>query len=100
MRSSPTPSRPRLDEKSKLDLVVAGTADAIMMVEAGANEVSEAIILEALEAAQQVIKDLVAIQSSLPRRSAKRSSSSSRPRLTPRSKRRSRRSYRIVWQPS
>ncbi len=54
-----------VDEQSKLDLVVAGTADAIMMVEAGANEVSEAVILEALEAAQQVIKDIVAIQEQL-----------------------------------
>ena len=59
------PLMTELDEKSKLDLVVAGTADAIMMVEAGANEVSEAVILEALEAAQQVIKDIVAVQEQL-----------------------------------
>ena len=59
------PLTTELDEKSKLDLVVAGTADAIMMVEAGANEVSEAVILEALEAAQQVIKDIVAVQEQL-----------------------------------
>ena len=63
------PLTTELDEKSKLDLVVAGTADAIMMVEAGANEVSEAVILEALEAAQQVIKDVVAIQVQLARES-------------------------------
>ena len=59
------PLMTEVDEQSKLDLVVAGTADAIMMVEAGANEVSEAVILEALEAAQQVIKDIVAIQEQL-----------------------------------
>ena len=60
-----TPLMTEVDEQSKLDLVVAGTADAIMMVEAGANEVSEAVILEALEAAQQVIKEIVAIQEQL-----------------------------------
>ena len=59
------PLTTELNEESKLDLVVAGTADAIMMVEAGANEVSEAVILEALEAAQQVIKDIVAVQQQL-----------------------------------
>ena len=59
------PLMTEVDEQSKLDLVVAGTADAIMMVEAGANEVSEAVILEALEAAQQVIKEIVAIQEQL-----------------------------------
>src|SRR5712691_8452909 len=35
-------------EESDLDLVVAGTRDAIMMVEAGANQVTEDLILEAL----------------------------------------------------
>ena len=36
-------------DKGKLDLVVAGTKDAIMMVEAGANEVTEEEVAEALE---------------------------------------------------
>ena len=36
-------------ETSALELTVAGTADAIMMVEAGANFVSEEVILEAFE---------------------------------------------------
>jgi polyribonucleotide nucleotidyltransferase len=40
---------------SKLDLVVAGTAKAILMVEAGANMVSEAVMLEAFDIAQEVI---------------------------------------------
>lgn len=35
-------------EKSKLHLVVSGTKDAVMMVEAGAQEISEEIILEAI----------------------------------------------------
>ena len=41
-------------ENSQLDLTVAGTGDAIMMVEAGANFVSEAVLLDALELAQEV----------------------------------------------
>jgi len=47
-------------EKSELQLVVAGTADAVMMVEAGANELSEATMLEALELAHAEIKKIVA----------------------------------------
>lgn len=39
---------------SHLDLVVAGTTDAVIMVEAGANEVSEEIILEAIKIGQEV----------------------------------------------
>lgn len=46
--------------KSELDLVVAGTADAIMMVEAGAGGLSEAVMLEALELAHGEIKKIVA----------------------------------------
>jgi len=47
-------------EKSELHLVVAGTADAVMMVEAGANELSEATMLQALELAHAEIKKIVA----------------------------------------
>lgn len=49
-------------EKSDLDLVVAGSDDAILMVEAGAKEVPEADILEALETGHQAIKELIALQ--------------------------------------
>src|SRR5262245_640430 len=45
---------------SELDLVVAGTADAVMMVEAGANELPEATMLQALELAHAEIKKIVA----------------------------------------
>src|SRR5438309_4723506 len=45
------PSVNKLGE-SKLDLVVAGTRDAIIMVEAGAKEVPESTIVEALRIAQ------------------------------------------------
>src|SRR6266566_7079720 len=38
---------------SDLDLIVAGTKDAIVMVEAGAREVSESVALDALEAAHR-----------------------------------------------
>ena len=46
--------------KSELQLIVAGTADAVMMVEAGANELSEAIMFEAIELAHAEIKKIVA----------------------------------------
>lgn len=42
-------------ETSKLDLIVSATKDAVLMVEAGANEVSEAHILEAFKKAQEII---------------------------------------------
>ena len=46
-------------KSSELDLVVAGTADAVMMVEAGANELPEATMLEAIELAHAEIKKIV-----------------------------------------
>ncbi len=49
-------------EKSDLELTVAGTEEAVLMVEAGANEVSEDIILEAIDLAHQEIKKLVQVQ--------------------------------------
>ena len=48
--------------ESELDLVVAGTADAILMVEAGAKGVSEQTVLEALEMAHNAIKGICAAQ--------------------------------------
>jgi polyribonucleotide nucleotidyltransferase len=45
---------------SELDLVVAGTADAVMMVEAGANELPESTMLAAIELAHAEIKKIVA----------------------------------------
>jgi polyribonucleotide nucleotidyltransferase len=49
-------------EKSTLDLRVAGTEDAILMVEAGANEVSEQRMLEALRAGHEAMQSLIAVQ--------------------------------------
>ena len=48
-----------------LYIVVAGTKDAILMVEAGANEVSEATILDAIALAHTAIKSFVALQETL-----------------------------------
>jgi polyribonucleotide nucleotidyltransferase len=47
-------------KESTLDLVVAGTKDGIVMVEAGAKEVSESEAVAALEAAHAAIKQIVA----------------------------------------
>ncbi|MBP1961059.1 polyribonucleotide nucleotidyltransferase [Paenibacillus aceris] len=48
-------------EKSDLHLTVAGTKDAIMMVEAGANEVSEDVVLEAIMYGHDEIRKIVAV---------------------------------------
>ena len=50
---------------SDLDLIVAGTEEAILMVEAGANEIPEAEILDALDIAHAEIKKLCALQREL-----------------------------------
>ena len=47
-------------KQSKLDLVVAGSADGLVMVEAGAKEVTEEQVVEALEAAHAAIRQIVA----------------------------------------
>jgi polyribonucleotide nucleotidyltransferase len=46
-------------EKSVLDLTVSGTKDAVMMVEAGANEISEKEMLGAILLAHEEIKKLI-----------------------------------------
>lgn len=57
-------SAEELDEGT-LDLVVAGTKDGIMMVEAGATEVSEEQVVEALEFGQKQIQPAIALQNEL-----------------------------------
>jgi polyribonucleotide nucleotidyltransferase len=49
-------------EASDMHLVVAGTKDAVMMVEAGCNEVSESVILEGIMFGHEMIKELVRFQ--------------------------------------
>ena len=48
--------------ESELDLVVAGTRDAVMMVEAGALQVPEATVLEAIEFGQQTNQQILDMQ--------------------------------------
>jgi polyribonucleotide nucleotidyltransferase len=47
--------------QSRIDLVVAGSRDGIVMVEAGAKEVSEDEVVAALDAAHAAIKEIVAV---------------------------------------
>ena len=49
-------------EKSDLDLTVAGTKDAINMVEAGAKQVSEDVMLDALMFGHAAVKELIEFQ--------------------------------------
>lgn len=51
--------------EGELDLVVAGTKDAIMMVEAGASEVSEDTIVEAMAYAHKAIQPAIDLQDEL-----------------------------------
>ena len=62
------PNEEDLLESSELDLVVAGSEEAILMVEAGASEISEAEILDALDIAHSEIKKLCALQRELAER--------------------------------
>jgi polyribonucleotide nucleotidyltransferase len=52
-------------EQSRLDIVIAGSKDSITMVEAGAREVSEAEIIEAIEFGHIYIKQIIALQEEL-----------------------------------
>ncbi len=55
------PTFPEL-EKSELDLRIAGTRDAILMVEAGASEVPEDVMVEALAFGHQALQPMIDIQ--------------------------------------
>ena len=65
------PNEEDLLENTELDLIVAGTEDAILMVEAGASEISEAEILDALDIAHDNIKKLCALQRELAEKAGK-----------------------------
>ncbi|MDR2767564.1 MAG: polyribonucleotide nucleotidyltransferase [Treponema sp.] len=52
-------------EKSLLEIVVAGTREGITMVEGGAHEAGEDLMVGALEKAQEVISELCALQEKL-----------------------------------
>ena len=49
-------------EESKLDLIVAGSRDGVIMMEAGADQLPEDIVLEAIQRAQEVNQDVIALQ--------------------------------------
>ncbi len=57
--------------ESTLDLIVVGTKDALTMVEAGAGEVPEELLLEALERAHEEIRKLCELQEDLQRQVGK-----------------------------
>ncbi len=65
------PPEEDLLENTDLDLIVAGTEEAILMVEAGANEIPEAEILDALDIAHGEIKKLCAVQRELAEKAGK-----------------------------
>jgi polyribonucleotide nucleotidyltransferase len=65
------PSEDDLLESTDLDLIVAGTEEAILMVEAGANEIPEAEILDALDIAHEEIRKLCALQRELAEQAGK-----------------------------
>jgi len=52
-------------ELSALDLRLGGSAGAILMVEAGANEVSEAVMVEALRRGHKAIQDVIRVQNEM-----------------------------------
>jgi polyribonucleotide nucleotidyltransferase len=54
-------------DKSDLDLRIAGTRDAILMVECGAQEVPEAVMVEALNFGHQSIQPLIDVQEQMRR---------------------------------
>ena len=69
-RLSLNPTIQQMDE-SELDLVVAGTKDSIMMVEAGAQEIAEDKLVEALALAQEGIARICQAQEELQRAAGK-----------------------------
>lgn len=52
-------------KQSQMHLTVAGTQDAVLMVEAGANELSESVMLDGILFAHEEIKKLVAFQNEI-----------------------------------
>ncbi|HXG35905.1 MAG TPA: polyribonucleotide nucleotidyltransferase [Dehalococcoidia bacterium] len=50
---------------SRLDLVVAGTRDAVVMVEAGVNELPEDIVMEAIRRGQEANQEIISLQEEL-----------------------------------
>jgi polyribonucleotide nucleotidyltransferase len=51
--------------QSRLDLAIAGTSDAVMMVEAGAKELPEDVMLEAVRFGHEALQDIIRMQEKL-----------------------------------
>jgi polyribonucleotide nucleotidyltransferase len=49
-------------DEGDLDIIVAGTKEAVVMVEAGAKEASEEVVLEAIEVAMEANRKIIALQ--------------------------------------
>jgi polyribonucleotide nucleotidyltransferase len=64
------PTREQL-EKSKLNMTVAGTREAIVMVEGGAEELPESIVLQALQDAHKALQACIDLQLELKERAGK-----------------------------
>ena len=64
------PTRTEL-ESSTLDMIIAGTADAVMMVEGGCKEISEEAFLGGVEAGHAAIKEILAKTAELAARAGK-----------------------------
>ncbi len=65
------PTSTELRTKSKLNLMIAGTDEAIVMVEAGAHEITEEVMLQALATGHEAIKKIVAMQRELQQKAGK-----------------------------
>ena len=52
-------------EKGDLDLIVAGSPDGVIMVEAGANQLPEQDVVEAIDFGYEVVQDLIKAQNEL-----------------------------------
>lgn len=65
------PTLPQIESENALDLIVVGTKDGLTMVEAGAAEIPEDTLLEALSRAHEEIKKLCEVQEELARRAGK-----------------------------
>ena len=77
------PDEEMLTDETDLDLIVAGTEEAILMVEAGANEIPEAEILDALDIAHDAIKKLCAAQRELAEKAGKEKTPVEVPQVDP-----------------
>ena len=77
------PSSTDLRTKSQLNLLVAGTEDAIVMVESGAHEITEEVMVQALDEGHEAIKQIVALQKDLRARAGKQKRSFAKKEIDP-----------------